>query len=205
MFKDSMHNFEFWREPFWENLGFSSGFMLFFTQINQILRSEGMMSEYLYDCKVLTLPELGSDDCFMTPDSFLEPFVSLRTSSGSSVSYGGVDSLTIACTATTEVVRKKRTSKSAIPAAARKPVTPPAVEVTTNRRKGMPCRSPFNWWFRTVGYEWGGCQRMVEAHELNLKIRILQTGPLEWWVITLAPPSFVYYSYTPLSLFRLLY
>ncbi|KAI3504316.1 hypothetical protein L1887_32891 [Cichorium endivia] len=112
-------------------------------KINQILRSEGMMSEYLHDCEVLTLPEPGSDDGLMTPESVLEPFVSLRTSSGSSASYGGVDHLTIACTATTEIVRKKRTSKSGIPAAARKPVTPPPMEVTANRRKGMPCRSPF--------------------------------------------------------------
>ncbi|KVH91206.1 Protein of unknown function DUF597 [Cynara cardunculus var. scolymus] len=112
--------------------------------ISQILRSEGMLSEYLHDCEVLTLPEMGSDDGLMTPESVLEPFVSLRTSSGSSASCAGVDRLTIACTATTEIVRKKRTSKSAIPPASRKPVNPSAVETPANRRKGMPRRSPFN-------------------------------------------------------------
>ncbi|XP_024995923.1 uncharacterized protein LOC112529080 [Cynara cardunculus var. scolymus] len=113
-------------------------------KISQILRSEGMLSEYLHDCEVLTLPEMGSDDGLMTPESVLEPFVSLRTSSGSSASCAGVDRLTIACTATTEIVRKKRTSKSAIPPASRKPVNPSAVETPANRRKGMPRRSPFN-------------------------------------------------------------
>ncbi|KAI3693269.1 hypothetical protein L6452_33102 [Arctium lappa] len=113
-------------------------------KINQILRSEGLLSEYLHDCEVLTLPEMGSDDVQMTPESVLKP---LRTSSGSSATCAGVDRLTIACTATTEIVRKKRTSKCAIPppaAAAHKPVNPPAIESPASRRKGMPRRSPFN-------------------------------------------------------------
>ncbi|KVH97101.1 Protein of unknown function DUF597, partial [Cynara cardunculus var. scolymus] len=119
-----------------------------YVQINHILRSEGMMSEYLHDCEVLTLPEPGFDDGLMTPDSVLEPFVSLRTSSGSSASCGaavvGFDCRTIASTATTEIVRKKRSSKSTIrPVAACLPVTSLPSEFSANRRKGVPRRSPF--------------------------------------------------------------
>ncbi|KAJ9556457.1 hypothetical protein OSB04_011071 [Centaurea solstitialis] len=115
-------------------------------KINQILTSEGLLSEYLHDCEILTLPEIGSDDALMTPDSVLEPFVSLRTSSESSAGgLAGVDRLTIACTATTEIVRKKRTSKSAIPPPPPpKPENPPSVGTPASRRKGLPRRSPFN-------------------------------------------------------------
>ncbi|KAK1424953.1 hypothetical protein QVD17_20294 [Tagetes erecta] len=117
-------------------------FCSIFCKINHILRSQAMMSEYLYDCKVLTLPEAGSDDGLMTPDSVLEPFVSLRTSSGSSATNSaGVDCRTIISTATTEIVRKKRTSKSAV-----RPVDclPATSELSVNRRKGFPRRSPLN-------------------------------------------------------------
>lgn len=103
------------------------------------------MSEYLYDCEVLTLPEAGVEDGLMTPDSVLEPFISLRTSSGSSTSCaaqaGIVDCRTIASSATTEIVRKKRSSKSATRAAAS--VAKP-VELLANRRKSLPHRSPFH-------------------------------------------------------------
>ncbi|KAJ9563298.1 hypothetical protein OSB04_008458 [Centaurea solstitialis] len=109
-----------------------------YVQIKHILRSEGMMSEYLHECEVLTLPEPGFDDGLMTPDSVLEPFVSLRTSSGSSAT--GFDCRTIVSTATTEIVRKKRTSKSTIRSTA---VAVAAEELTANRRKGVPRRSPF--------------------------------------------------------------
>ncbi|KAK9051557.1 hypothetical protein SSX86_028184 [Deinandra increscens subsp. villosa] len=103
------------------------------------------MSEYLYDCEVLSLPEPGSDDGLMTPDSV----VSLWTSSGSSasngVAAGVVDCRTIISTATTEIVRKKRSSKSAANRAVGcHPVTPPSSEVSVNRRKGFPRRSPLN-------------------------------------------------------------
>ncbi|KAI3796674.1 hypothetical protein L1987_39353 [Smallanthus sonchifolius] len=122
-------------------------FCSIFCKINHILRSEGMMSDYLYDCEVLTLPaEAGFDDGLMTPDSVLEPFVSLRTSSGSSASngaaVGGVDCRTIISTATTEIVRKKRSSKSAVRAGGCVPVSSPPSE-SGNRRKGLPSRSPF--------------------------------------------------------------
>ncbi|KAF2315044.1 hypothetical protein GH714_037658 [Hevea brasiliensis] len=48
----------------------------------------GGLSSFLFDCKFLSLPESGSDDGFMTPDSVLEPAASNRTSS-SSGGYGG--------------------------------------------------------------------------------------------------------------------
>lgn len=81
------------------------------------MRSEGMMSEYLHECEILTLPEQSSDDWLITPESVIESF--------------GVDHLTIECT---EIVRKKRSSKFEIP----------VTETTVNRRKGMPRRSPLN-------------------------------------------------------------
>ncbi|XP_071739738.1 protein RGF1 INDUCIBLE TRANSCRIPTION FACTOR 1-like [Rutidosis leptorrhynchoides] len=118
-------------------------FCSIFCKINRILRSEGRLSEYLHDCEVLTLPEPGFDDGLMTPDSVLEPFTLLRTSSGSSASYGAavgpVDCRTINSTA--EIVRKKRTSK---PRTSCIPVVSQPVDVSANRRKGFPRRSPFH-------------------------------------------------------------
>ncbi|KAA8520491.1 hypothetical protein F0562_014747 [Nyssa sinensis] len=77
----------------------------------------------------------------MTPDSVLEG--SLRTSSGSSGSggaAGGVGCRTLACTATTEIVRKKRSSISTFRAACQ-PNCSPVSEISVgmmNRRKGTP-------------------------------------------------------------------
>ncbi|KAI3756827.1 hypothetical protein L1987_56650 [Smallanthus sonchifolius] len=106
-------------------------------KIHHIMRSEGMMSEYLHECEILTLPEPGSDDWLMTPESVIEPFVSLTTSSsGLNTNCARVDHLTI--------VRKKRSSKFEISGAAREAIHPPELEATVNRRKGMPRRSPFN-------------------------------------------------------------
>ncbi|KAJ0682472.1 putative transcription repressor PLATZ family [Helianthus annuus] len=123
-------------------------FCSIYCKVNHILTSEGMLSEYLYDCEVLTLPEAGFDDGLMTPDSVLEPFISLRTSSGSSASngaaVGGVDCRTIISTATTEIVRKKRSSKSAGRATECLPVTSMQSDFSVNRRKGLPRRSPFH-------------------------------------------------------------
>ncbi|KAK3033765.1 hypothetical protein RJ639_034207 [Escallonia herrerae] len=110
-------------------------------QLQHILRTEGEISEHLYECEVLTLPEPVLDDGTTTPDSVLDPAVSLRTTSASSGSGcgGGVNCRALACTATTEVVRKKRSSMSAYRAACR-PVFSPVTEA--NRRKGTPQRSP---------------------------------------------------------------
>lgn len=102
----------------------------------------------IYKCEHLTLPEPGSDDGLMTPDSVLEPDGSMRTESGSSGSGGTAGFMgcqqALACTATTEVVRKKRSSGSGSRSAFR-PVVPPVCEVTvamSNRRKNRPQRSP---------------------------------------------------------------
>ncbi|KAI8026498.1 hypothetical protein LOK49_LG02G02080, partial [Camellia lanceoleosa] len=56
--------------------------------IQHILRTEGKLSSYIFECLYLTLPEPGFDDGQMTPDTVLEPVGSLRTSSGSSGSGG---------------------------------------------------------------------------------------------------------------------
>ncbi|KAL8263500.1 hypothetical protein R6Q59_021630 [Mikania micrantha] len=98
-------------------------------KIHHIMSNEGMVSEYLHECEILTLPEPGSDEWLMSPDTIIEPFVSLRT---------------VAYATTTEIVRKKRTSKFEIPAASSKMIDSPVSETTINRRKGMPRRSPFN-------------------------------------------------------------
>ncbi|XP_076924726.1 protein RGF1 INDUCIBLE TRANSCRIPTION FACTOR 1-like [Bidens hawaiensis] len=50
-------------------------------KIHHIMTSEGLMSGYLHECEVLTPQELSSDDWLMTPDSDIDPFVSLTTSS----------------------------------------------------------------------------------------------------------------------------
>nr|XP_043630569.1 protein RGF1 INDUCIBLE TRANSCRIPTION FACTOR 1 [Erigeron canadensis] len=86
-------------------------------KINQILRDKEMMSKYLHECKVLTLPEPGSEDGFMTPESVHEPVLLFGS---------------------TEIVRKKRSSKYEVPTAEL------MTETTVNRRKSMPCRSPIN-------------------------------------------------------------
>lgn len=117
-------------------------------KLQYIQTTEGTLSKHLYDCEILTLPENGLDDGQMTPESVLEPPGSLRTSSGSSGSGGAgvgyVDCRTLACTATTEVVRKKRSTSSAHRAACR-PIFSPVSDITAammSRRKGTPHRSP---------------------------------------------------------------
>ncbi|GJZ41823.1 PLATZ transcription factor family protein [Tanacetum coccineum] len=77
-----------------------------FCKIKHVI-SEGLLSKCVYECEELNMPE---QDGLMTPDSILEPFVPIRTSSSSSASYGFIDCRTLACTATSEIVRKKRTS-----------------------------------------------------------------------------------------------
>jgi len=116
----------------------------FFSQIDYLIRTEGGISAYLFDCETLTLPEPGLDEGFMTPDSVLEPAGSSRTSSGSG-GCGGVDCRTVACTATTEIVRKKRSSLSSAYRAVFRPVCSPVSEISAslmNRRKGTPQRAP---------------------------------------------------------------
>lgn len=96
------------------------------------------LSSFLFDCKFLSLSESVSDDGLMTSDSVLEPAASTRTSS-SSDGYGGIGCRTLACTATTEIVRKKRSSLSVC-----QPMFPRS-EMSAglmNRRKKTPNRAP---------------------------------------------------------------
>ncbi|KAK7395633.1 hypothetical protein VNO78_16197 [Psophocarpus tetragonolobus] len=110
-----------------------------------IMRTTGSLCGYLLECNYLPLPE--PDDGLMTPDTVLEPAGSVRTSSGSGGYGGGVDCRTaLACTATTEIVRKKRTGAGG--AGFRQPCRPacsPVSEISAglmNRRKGNPQRAP---------------------------------------------------------------
>lgn len=87
----------------------------------------------------MPLPEAGLDDGLVTPDSVLEPSGSTKTSSGSG-GYGEVWCRAVACTATTEIVKKKRSSLTVC-----RPTCPPASEVSgslINRRKKTPHRAP---------------------------------------------------------------
>ncbi|OVA05810.1 zinc finger protein [Macleaya cordata] len=120
-------------------------------KVHHLVRTEGGVSNYLYECEFLPLSEgpkgesfCDFDDGQMTPDSVLESPISFRTSSGSSASGGGIIGCrTLACTATTDFVRKKRTSVtvSRIPY---RPTCSPASEIalSMNRRKGIPQRAP---------------------------------------------------------------
>ncbi|PON61901.1 B-box-type zinc finger [Trema orientale] len=115
-------------------------------KIDYLIRTEGGLSNYLFECKFLSLPEPGPEDGMITPDSVLEPSGSARTSSGSG-GNGSVGCRNLACTAATadQIVRKKRSSVSAYRAACR-PVCSPVSEISAaalmNRRKGNPQRAP---------------------------------------------------------------
>ncbi|KAL6565866.1 hypothetical protein OROHE_004921 [Orobanche hederae] len=102
-------------------------------KIQHILRTGCKLSKYLRDCEFLTLSEPGSYDGQMTPDSVLEHAGSVRTDSDLS------ESPPLICTATTEVVRKKRSNLTGLRPACG-PAYRPVSEI--NRRKGTPHRSP---------------------------------------------------------------
>eukprot|EP00256_Glycine_max_P068799 XP_025983394.1 uncharacterized protein LOC100797977 isoform X1 [Glycine max] len=109
-------------------------------KINYLVRTTDSLCGYLFECNYLPLLESGLDDgLMMTPDSVLEP-------SGSG-GYGGVDCrTTLACTATTEIVRKKRTGGAAFRLPFR-PACSPVSEISAclmNRRKGNPQRAPLH-------------------------------------------------------------
>lgn len=138
-------SFHFFFLFFWLSLLFA---LLF--QINYLLRTTGGLSGYLFECNYLPLlPDSGLEDGFMTPDSVLEPAGSNRTSSGSG-GYGGLDCRALACTATTEIVRRKRSGGgggSGYRVACR-PAFSPVSEISVglmNRRKGTPQRAPLYW------------------------------------------------------------
>ncbi|KAJ8565472.1 hypothetical protein K7X08_008048 [Anisodus acutangulus] len=116
-------------------------------KVQHILRTEGKLTKYIYRCDYMTLPEPGLDDGQMTPDTVLEPVGSVGTESGSSGSGGAVGEVgcrTIGCTATTEIVRKKRSTLSAFRSTFQPGCGPGSgLSVSMmNRRKGTPQRSP---------------------------------------------------------------
>ncbi|GAV71784.1 PLATZ domain-containing protein [Cephalotus follicularis] len=116
-------------------------FCSLYCKVDYLLRTQkGDLSRFLFECKFLPLPEPVSDDGLMTPDSVLESASSIKTSSGSS--DGGVGCKTLASTATTEIVRKKRSSLSAC-----RPIFSQATENSAslvNRRKKTPQRAPLH-------------------------------------------------------------
>ncbi|KAK6142933.1 hypothetical protein DH2020_023281 [Rehmannia glutinosa] len=81
-------------------------------QLQHILRTGCKLSKYLRKCEFLALSEPGLDDGQMTPDSVLEPTGSVRTESGSSngIAAGLSECPALTSTATTEIVRKKRST-----------------------------------------------------------------------------------------------
>ncbi|XP_009793077.1 protein RGF1 INDUCIBLE TRANSCRIPTION FACTOR 1 [Nicotiana sylvestris] len=111
-------------------------------KVEHILKTEGKLSKYIYKCDYMTLSEPGLDDGQMTPDTILEPVDSGSSCSGGAV--GEIGCRTVGCTATTEVVRKKRSTLPAFRSAFQ-PVCGPGSEMSVsmmNRRKGTPQRSP---------------------------------------------------------------
>ncbi|OMP09026.1 putative zinc ion binding protein [Corchorus olitorius] len=77
-------------------------------KVNHLLRSKVGLSKFLFKCNFLPLlEEAGFDDGLVTPDSILELSGSTKTSSGSG-GYGEVWCRALFYTATTEIVRKKR-------------------------------------------------------------------------------------------------
>ncbi|KAL7083329.1 hypothetical protein ACP275_14G154500 [Erythranthe tilingii] len=114
-------------------------------KLQTIIRTGKKVSNYLHKCEFLALSEPGFDDGQMTPDSVLEPAGSMRTESGSSGggAAGYSECRALATTATTEAVRKKRSSSKTGHRSACRPVSGIYnSETTLNRRKGTPQRSP---------------------------------------------------------------
>lgn len=114
-------------------------------KVSHLVKTFGSLSGYLLECNTMPpLSDSGLDDGLMTPDSVLEPSGSNRTSSGSG-GYIPIDCKTaLACTATTEVVRKKRTGVITFRPPCR-PACSPVLEISEslmNRRKGTPHRAP---------------------------------------------------------------
>ncbi|KAK6918562.1 PLATZ transcription factor [Dillenia turbinata] len=113
-------------------------------KIHHILRNEGCVTKYLRDCEVLPF-DAGKGEMFydyddgqMTPDSILEPAGSTGSSCGDGISSLIGCCKTLACTATIEFVRKKRSN---LPYC--RPVVSPVHEISANRRKSStPHRSP---------------------------------------------------------------
>ncbi|XP_075507332.1 protein RGF1 INDUCIBLE TRANSCRIPTION FACTOR 1-like [Primulina tabacum] len=115
-------------------------------KLKHMLESGCNLSMYLRKCEFLALPEMGLDDGGMIPESVLEPDGSVKTDYGSSsdCDAGTVGCLNLSSSATTEIVRKKRSNPSGIRSGLR-PGCGPVSEMSDaiiNRRKGTPHRSP---------------------------------------------------------------
>ncbi|KAJ4727167.1 PLATZ transcription factor family protein [Melia azedarach] len=108
-------------------------------KISYLIRIQGGLSKFIFECKFLALPDSSFDNSLTTPDTVLEPSGSTRTSSGSD-GHGGVGCRTLACTETTKIAKKKRSSKTAC-----RPTYSPVPEMSVslmNRRKKTPQRAP---------------------------------------------------------------
>ncbi|CAH2063344.1 unnamed protein product [Thlaspi arvense] len=109
-------------------------------KISDVIMRERGLYGFLRNCKFLHLTE----DVTTTPSSTLEPTGSTRTSSGTGGNEGGGDMFlcqALACTATTEIVRKKRSSLSTSCRRVTTAVTQTYTEAPANflnRRKNTP-------------------------------------------------------------------
>ncbi|CAA7044617.1 unnamed protein product [Microthlaspi erraticum] len=108
------------------------------------MRQRGL-SGFLRVCEILRLTDEGTST---TPSSTLEPTGSTRTSSGSGGNGGGGGDVfwcqALACTATSEIVRKKRSSLTSCRRVTTA-VSPTIMETPAsflNRRKKTPQRAP---------------------------------------------------------------
>lgn len=103
------------------------------------MRTEGVVSKYITKREHITFLEPGPDDGQMTPDSVLERTAESASTESCGAALGCLREF--ACTVTTQIVWKKRSS---FPTFRR--VFSPAKEMTaamSNRRKGNhPQRSP---------------------------------------------------------------
>ncbi|VVB06426.1 unnamed protein product [Arabis nemorensis] len=112
-------------------------------KISDVIMRQRELSGFLRVCNVLHLTDEGTTTT--TPSSTLEPTGSTRTSSGSGGGNGGVGDMfwcqALACTATTEIVRKKRSSLSSTCRRVTTVVSPTNTEAPANfvnRRKNTP-------------------------------------------------------------------
>ncbi|KAK1261925.1 hypothetical protein QJS04_geneDACA020498 [Acorus gramineus] len=113
-------------------------------QVKHLLRCEGGLAKYLYECKYLPLPEnpkgeslsVDIDERQLSPDSVLDSPAPSPSASGSSASGGGGG-----CRPVSEFARKRR---SGLSGASTRPAVAfrPSCSETVNRRKRVPSRSP---------------------------------------------------------------
>ncbi|KAL3616512.1 hypothetical protein CASFOL_039902 [Castilleja foliolosa] len=113
-----------------------------YCKVEHVIGNGCELSMYLRKCEFLALPDPGSEDGQMTPDSVLEPAGLMWTESGSSsgLMAGLVECPNLICTATTEIAKKKRSSLST---GGFRPACKPASDMPT-RRKSTPQRSPLH-------------------------------------------------------------